>query len=133
MQSYLPYEGRVVIHNKGAHKLSVRIPRWVNRNAIKADLNGRPVKTTWFANYVRVDSVSPGDKFTISFPVVKATVKLTWFGKEYTAEFKGNTLVDISPREEGPYYPIYLRDHLKQERAPMKKASSYVAPKIIDW
>jgi hypothetical protein len=131
--SYLPYEGKVVIHNKSARKVSVRIPGWVKRNTIRAQLNGRPPKTNWFDNYVSVDSISPGDELTITFPVTNETVKLMWFEKEYTAEFRGNTLVDISPRDLGLHYPIYLRDQLKQDRAPMKKVALYVAPMSIDW
>ena len=66
----------------------------------------------------------------------------------YTCEFRGNTLVDISPRREAPSwetvgqddgvtsvlsrgYPIYARDHMKGDRAPMREVTRYVSYGII--
>ena len=54
--------------------------------------------------------------------------------ESFTCYFKGNTLVDIDPREEGKIgYPIYLRDHFKGSVAPMKKVRRNLAEKLIDW
>ena len=46
--------------------------------------------------------------------------------------FRGNDLVDIGPRESGLGYPLYQRERYKQNTAPMKKVTRYVAPKTID-
>jgi len=46
--------------------------------------------------------------------------------------FRGNDLVDISPRESGLGYPLYQRERYKQTKAPLKKVSRYVAPKGLD-
>ena len=72
---------------------------------------------------------------TIRFPMVEQTAKYTHvFDKEYTCHFKGNTLVDIYPRDTNPTgYPIYLRDHYRADRAPMKETERYVAPFTIRW
>jgi len=43
IDSYLPYEGKVVIHNKTATDLSVRIPRWVDRSAVEVKVAAVPV------------------------------------------------------------------------------------------
>jgi hypothetical protein len=52
----------------------------------------------------------------------------------YTCHFKGNTLVDISPRAQGVVgYPLYLRDHDKKDKAPMRRVTRYTAPKLINW
>ncbi|RKZ70884.1 MAG: hypothetical protein DRQ57_19370, partial [Gammaproteobacteria bacterium] len=58
--------------------------------------------------------------------------------KEYTTyeiAFRGNTVVDISPRNESPnVYPIYLRDHMKKDKAPMKTKTRFVSDKtILNW
>ena len=45
----------------------------------------------------------------------------------------GNTLVAISPRDQGPGYPLYLRDHLKAQCAPTKKVTRYVPPVLVKW
>ena len=70
------------------------------------------------------------------------------YGQEYTCEFKGNTLVDISPRPVRPAwpkmnsddgeafpvnrgYPIYERAFYRADKAPIKKVERYIAPTII--
>ena len=53
---------------------------------------------------------------------------------EYTCRFKGNTLVDISPRDERPgFYPMYNRDEYQNNEATMKTVTRYVSPILIDW
>ena len=51
----------------------------------------------------------------------------------YTCQFKGNTLVDISPRSEGPGCPLYLREHFKSSAAPMRKVDRYVSSRTPTW
>ena len=70
------------------------------------------------------------------------------YGEQYTCRFRGNTLVDISPRAERPHYsrmgsddgaqfpvrkgyPLYQRDSYRQERAPVKKVRRYVSTTLI--
>ncbi len=53
----------------------------------------------------------------------------------YECTFRGNTLVDISPRDDSPTnYPLYLRDHLKRAGpAPMKTVTRFAAEPLIRW
>ena len=52
----------------------------------------------------------------------------------YTCRFKGNTLIDISPREDHKLgYPLYKREHFKQNTAPMKTVTRTIPEKVIDW
>lgn len=131
--SHLPYEGKVILKNKKAEKLAVRIPRWVNKKAVQCHKNEEPSSPFWVGNYVVFESLSEKDEVTIEFPMEKETVKYTHGGKEYTCHFKGNSLVDILPRDEENGYPIYLREHYKEDKAEMKKVTRYVSPVIIDW
>ena len=48
----------------------------------------------------------------------------------YTFRLRGNTVVDVSPREEGLGYPVYLRDHYKSDTAPMKAVKRYITRTI---
>jgi hypothetical protein len=87
---------------------------------------------------------------TIRFPAVASEEKYSIAGQEYTCYLKGNTLVDINPREgehytvpvafqavlpirEKPRIPIYLRDHDRQEEVPMKWVARYVSPITPEW
>ena len=91
------------------------------------------------------------DQVVVEFPVVETVEKYTdlTYQQTYTCTFRGNTLMHISPRAESPCYrqtalgedgsrlqiykgyPLYLRDALKGDRAPMKKMERYVAPTLI--
>ena len=134
IDSYLPYEGKVVIRNKTAKKILARVPMWVDKEAVKSRVNGQEASAEWFGNYLIFEGLGEGDVVTIEFPMVETTTKYTVRDdKEYTCHFKGNTLVDISPRDEELGYPLFLRDHLKQDKAPMKKVARYVSPVTIEW
>ena len=149
VDSFLPYEGKVVIRNKTAHSLAVRIPRWVDRKAVAGAINGKAVTNDWISNYLFFAQIRASDEISVTFPMVTATEHYTLKWKHtdhwmestdpgrswsnlnpttYTMTFKGNTLVDVTPREEGPGYPLYERG---QERdlttAPTKVLRRFVA------
>jgi hypothetical protein len=150
VDSYLPYEGKVVLKNKTARKAFVRIPRWAEKKAVRCRVNQKPLVSRWLNNYLMVEGLAPQDVVTIEFPVVETVEKHTelTYGQEYTCRFKGNTLVDISPRAERPSwtqmgsddgamfpirkgYPLYQRDFYKRDKAPMKKVQRYVSAVLI--
>ncbi len=155
VDSYLPYEGKVVLHIKTAEKAIVRMPNWANLAAVETRVNGQPIKPFWAARRLVVDSLKSGDVVTIAFPVPETVEEYTlkWkqseFWKEstnpgtswqplpdpakYTCRFRGNTLIDISPRDEGLGYPLYERERLKQSVAPMMKVQRYIPAVVLKW
>jgi len=137
--------GNPGIKNKTAKELSVRIPMWADKEAVRCKVGRKSRPLIWVGNYLVIDKIRTGDVVTIEFPMVETTEYHTepTYGIRYTCHFKGNTLVDISPRPEKPNwkemgsddgkatavrkgYPIYLRDHMKADKAPMKEATRYV-------
>ena len=155
IESYLPYEGKVVIRNKSARILNVRIPKWVERGAVRSQIGDRPVEAFWAGRYLVFNDLKPEATVTVTFPVVETTETYTLKWKQsdfwqestnpgdswrpleeparYTCRFRGNTLVDISPRDEGPGYPLYLRDALTRSQAPMRQVTRYVPPRLVRW
>jgi hypothetical protein len=132
IDSYLPYEGKVVIRNKTSEQVSVRIPQWVNRDALNCRIGERKIPTVWVGNYLLVKNLSPRDEITLTFPVPRRTLKFDWYGQTYTAELKGSTVVNLSPRQSPlDSYPIYVRDFYNKDTAPMKKVSRYVTERLI--
>jgi hypothetical protein len=169
IDSYLPYEGKVQIHNKTAQLLSVRIPRWVDQKTVLSQVNKRETPSSWLGRYLVFDQIAPGDTITIKFPIVESreTYQSGWEGLQipgwteitlpfeqdtmprpfeyvvsaaqkkpaelttFTCYFKGNTLVDIQPRETGLGYPLYQRERFKQDKAPMVELTRYVSTKTI--
>lgn len=113
IDSYLPYQGKAILKNKTTERISVRIPTWADRQAVQPR--------------------------TIEFPMVETTEK--YCGGPVTSRsrtaicffFKCNTVVDVSPRQGKPAYPIYLRDRFKQNSAPLKKATRFASNTVIPW
>ena len=147
IDSYLPYEGKVVLRNKTAERMSVRMPLWVDRQALRCEVNGEETPLRWLGRQLQIDALQPHDTITITFPMVETTEKHTerTYNTTYTCRFKGNTLIDISPRPEefslkrissddGAFtelnkemaYPLYQRAHLKANKAPTKEVTRYV-------
>ncbi len=141
LDSYLPYQGKVVIHNKTARRLAIRIPSWVERDKISVDTCGKSLPQLWMGNYLVLEDVKPNDTITLVFPIREATVQYTANpgvpGQEqvYQFLFRGSTCVDVTPRETAPgAYPFYLREGMRQEKAPMKKTKRFIADKVVtNW
>jgi len=140
VDSYLPYEGRVVLRNKAARRISVRIPFWVSRRDVRVRVGGAERPLEWVGNYLVLDCLRPGQEAVVSFPVRESTASYTVNAntseeKVYSCTFRGSTLVDISPRDTSPTtYPLYLREHLRADRAPMKTVERFVPSRlIVQW
>jgi hypothetical protein len=142
VNSYLPFEGKVVILNKTARRVAVRIPSWVNRRKIQASVNGSRRQAGWIGAYQVFDDLKPGDAVQIEFPVLQQTVHLTAKtgpkgpnqNTTYAITFRGNTVVDITPRDQSPAaYPMYQRDAMKADKAPMKTVQRHATTKVAKW
>ncbi len=137
VESHLPYEGRLVIRNKAARRVAVRIPAWVWRRELRADVSGKPRKPDWVGKSLVFEALKAGDVVTITFPVRETTASYTINAHSaaeqvFACTFRGSTLVDITPRDNAPKsYPLYLRDHMRSDKTPMTAAKSYVPERIV--
>jgi hypothetical protein len=141
IDSYLPYEGKVIIHNKSAKRISIRIPEWVTRKDLRIQVNNTDRPKDFVGNYAIIDDLNPGDKTTLTFPIKEYTTHHTINANSseeqvYTCKYRGGTLVDVSPRDDSKgSYPLYLRDHMKTGGvAPMKTVCRFVSDKVVrNW
>jgi hypothetical protein len=143
MDSYLPYEGKVVLKNKQAKEAFVRIPLWADKNAVRCQTQHHDVKNVWFGQYLHFSNLAPDDVITIKFPMVERTETWTVDTKDkpyidytsvedhvYTCRFKGNTLVSITP----PFSALFAhRQEYLKDKAPMHKVTRCVTPLAIKW
>ena len=151
IDSCLPYEGKVVIRNKTAERISVRMPLWVDRKAVSSKINGLAATPFWNGQYAIFDPVKGGVTLTMEFPIVESTETYTlkwnqsdcWFesnwpqrgwetaNQKYICHFKGNTLVEITPVPatitDGLGYPLYQREYMKANKAPTRTVKRFVA------
>jgi hypothetical protein len=154
IDSYLPYEGKFVIRNKTAKSLAVRIPRWVDRKAVKTEVNGQPATTYWVGSHKMFPSLKGQDVITIRFPMVETREDYTLKWKRdgwwmegtnpgpnwkndhpevFTFYFKGNTVVDVSPRPKDSAYPSFERAEYTKQQAPMIKVRRFVSAVDLAW
>ena len=141
VDSWLPYEGRLLLANKRAHTAFVRAPRWLHRKSLEAFLNDKSVPVVWGGNRAIFSDLKPGDTIRLECEVPEYTERRTIYGKEYTMTFRGSTLIDINPREtiadpeSGSYekvkVPIYQRDQMKAKTAPMIEKRRFVAKNVL--
>lgn len=134
IDSYLPNEGRVTVRSKTARKALIRIPTWVERRSIRIARNGRAATPAWRGACLSFDGLRAGSELVITFPVAERTETFDLYGTRHCCVFRGNTVVDISPRHDSNRgYPIYMRGHCRTERVQLKRVTPYVSPVLINW
>jgi hypothetical protein len=145
--SYLPYEGKVVIRNKKARNLQVRIPGWVKQSKLICRLNGLPVEPTWLGRYAGFYDIPLNAEIMLEFPIVQetATVMIPLMNaRQYrgvakaTYHFKGSTCIGLTEEESifGSEYlwaPLYRRPQYHQDRAPWIEVPYHVVENPIQW
>jgi len=149
--SSLPFEGKVVIGNKTAKTISVRIPAWVSRRDLRSTVNGRPANPAWLGRYIQFDGLQDGEGLVITFPLRTETVDLALSTINTAlpeppdpnkvinirADFRGSTCLGTEPLDEGYVAPVglkmYRRQHYRQEAAPMRQVPYKVVGQPIRW
>jgi len=141
--SHLPYEGKVVITNRSARRIHVRIPAWVPRPQLSCQVNGRPVSSAWAGRYVEFGDLRPGDVLDLEFPLlthVRELVLSSVNGAEVvrlSAEFRGSTCLSTR-RTDGeaatpPGIPLFQREAYRSASAPMQKVPRHAPERLIRW
>jgi hypothetical protein len=134
IDSYLPYEGKVILHNKRAESVYIRISHWVERKQVQAFINDQPCSAHWVGPYLALTQINQGDTIKIVFPMSQETETYTHRDVEYTCEFKGNSVVQVSPNTRLlPAYSIYQRQYFRENSAPLKTSLRYSTPHHIRW
>ena len=147
VDSYLPFEGKVVLKNKTAREVFVRIPLWVKKENVNVSCNGSVQKNRWLDQYVRISNLKPSDVITINFPVEQRVEEWTKpnhgpfligaipGGTKFKIRFRGNTVVNITPNLMSDDSPLYRNrpEKYKADKAPMKKVKRYMTPAVLKW
>jgi hypothetical protein len=144
IDSYLPFEGRVVLHNKTARTAIVRVPAWGNpakfecrieRDASEHQpgMKTMKLKPAVLGHSLVIDGLQPRDRVVLEFALPTAEYVNTIAGKRYRLKFRGNTVVDIQPHLENPKtdYQLYQRQQLLGNKAPLHEVERFVADKTV--
>ena len=145
IDSYLPYEGKVVLRNKKARAAWVRIPSWVERKKLKSFVNGKPAEPALVGNSLFFENLGKTDTIRLQFPVPEETDEHIIHRTKYMATYRGSTIVDIKrwtpaprftvdkkpPSPDRRMYRMYQRDHMRADKAPMRKVERFVSEHIL--
>ncbi len=129
VDSYLPYEGKVVVRTKTAENVRIRLSDWIQPRALTVTINSQKVVATRRDKFVEFVGLKPEDVIILSYPVPRGVEQI---GK-YACTFRGHTLCKIEPQADPAHYPIYQREKYLQDTAPMKRVSRYVSPTVLTW
>jgi hypothetical protein len=155
IDSYLPYEGKVVLRNKTAREAFVRMPLYADLATVRCEVNGHEVSPGLVGRYLRFERLVAGDAVTIKFPATAWTEKWTlsvqssngfpgWpAGTVFSVQFKANTVVDLSPlpaegvriTDYGTVFHPYQnrKQQFAGDKARLKKVTRFVTPVVLKW
>ena len=105
VDSYLPVDGKVVLHIKDAPKVSVRIPQWCDPAEVQVTVTGQPRKAIVQGRFVKIGWLRPADVVTLEFPVPQRVMARVIGELPYKLTLRGSNVVDIEPKGIG--YPLY--------------------------
>jgi hypothetical protein len=129
VESFLPFEGRVVVRAKTARRVAVRMPRWVEPGDVK--VRGASGSARWIGRYLVAD-FGPGRAVELELPVPEETASFSVDGTTYTCRFRGNDCVGIEPRTGDPgCYPMYVDKPAAGRRTLV--VQRYVSSTILPW
>ncbi len=137
VDSCLPYEGKVVLRNKKARSIALRLPSWVDKRELRFGSVKLAAEPYWVGRYLVFDGPQPGATITLSFPAKTQTSAYTVNAgskveQKYTCEFRGSTLIDISPRDTAPTsIPLYQRSQMRASATPLHTVKRFVAARTV--
>lgn len=156
IESYMPYEGKVVIKNKTAKKINIRIPAWIKRSQLKFSINGNYAEPSWVGSYAGFSNLNGSEMLVMEFPLERQTHTMILASPAsrsigrvpaVTATFKGSTCIGTSKNknskdcsgacgsivEDVLWVKLFRRLQYQVDNAPIKETDYYIADKIIKW
>ncbi len=139
VDSYLPYEGKLVLRNKKAHTAMVRIPYYVDPVSIRSSINGKMADPVLAGRHLIFRGLQPGDAILIEFPLEETVSQYTIGGVVYHLKMRGGSVIRLWPRNPHPelvasysdHYMIYDPKYKDVSEAPLRKISRFVPDRVI--
>jgi len=131
IESHIPYTGRVDIRMKQDLDLVLRLPEWIEPGNERVTVDGKERVVTHDGRWVSVGPVRRDQVVTMTFAMPERTDNFHIQGVDYTAVFRGNTVVAIDP--PGKFMPLYQRGHYRSGETHWKKVARFMPDKELTW
>lgn len=102
-----PRQGRIKVEVLTPRQVAIRLPAYAHLEDSSAWVDGKPLSPQWEKGYTLFPALKPGQKIALRYPLPQRRQTYTIAGHEYTADWLGNVLIEISP--PGNHHPIYRR------------------------
>lgn len=101
MTTGLPAQGKVRISLKEQAAVKVRVPGWLQPADLTLERNSHPIDKEMddTGRFVVLDECPAGTILDITFPLEERTTTEAMGGKEFTAKWRGNYVMEMTPRE----------------------------------
>ena len=107
VDSYIPVDGKVVLHIKEAPNVAVRLPEWCQPATVGVRVGEESRKAQVEGQYLRVRGLRAGEHVTLRFPLPERTLHRVIGEFAYKLKLRGANVVSIDPKGIG--YPLYAR------------------------
>lgn len=125
--SWLPVEGRVQLRIKDAPRVSLRLPEWVDRQQLRASVNGAEVPVTLKGRLAQFEGLAAGDLVELHFPVPERRLHRVIGELPYRLTLRGANVVAIEPR--GVSYPLFDRP----DSGELREQEVFVPARSLTW
>jgi len=101
MTTNLPAQGKVRISLKEQAAVKVRVPGWLQPADLTLERNSHPIDKEMddTGRLIVLDECPAGTILDITFPLEERTTTEAIGGKEFTAKWRGNYVMEMTPRE----------------------------------
>lgn len=140
VDSYLPHEGKVVLHvHRDIPELQIRIPEWAGYAKVRivrerggSVTEGRGMDpSSWVKeHFLLLGRACAGETITVTFPLDERTTVETAIGQTFLTQWRGDDVVGISP--EGRHHPFYSGRKV-YDTAPMREGDYRRLENEIVW
>ena len=126
-----PRRGVLSVEVKKPADFYLRPPSWAPAEQVLAFCNGNDVDVKWRRGYVKFAGAGIGDRLEVRYPLPVFTQKLAigcdGSEEEYTQQWVGNDLIEVSP--PGEFLPIFTG--IRPETPPIPDESTWEDVEII--
>ncbi|MBP3966626.1 beta-L-arabinofuranosidase domain-containing protein [Paenibacillus lignilyticus] len=132
--SYQPYEGKLELVIHDAPSLRVRVPDWVAFEDITVSIDGAVISVQLQEDgYIRLDGLQTGQLVQLLYPITTVEKVERVSGQDYNVRWRGDTVISVTP--SGQIYPLFKREWMNQQAAPLVQGIPYAAQRSgkVHW
>jgi len=124
-----PWEGAITLRIRQPCSVRLRLPKWIEKNALKVARNDAAVAPVFDGRHLTLDELAEGDTLRLTYPIDETRREYRIHDATYTAAWRGGTVVEMRP--VGEPYATYLRKERLETLPPDPPALGTETSKVV--